>query len=227
MSWTLFGMFKFRDEKFINRPDGDWEAPLHLYLATPSFINQLWNTNTDSDIASTLFFINSAIDDSWCFVTYCIPRHFNSQEQKCTTLKPTDFGELYQCYLYNHIAKCLEMGGEVVLVFGSDAKAVFQELLWGDPINDPKRPCIVYNAVHLDVEVVTYYNSKLSRDNCYRRTREEIRHLIIYVPEPLAAGIPDTSTSNTMHKTVWTTQAGDLKSDQFSPFAIFLAAQPR
>jgi hypothetical protein len=201
-------MVRFRDEKFINRPDGDWEAPLHLYLPSPSFINQLWNTNPDSDIASTLFFINSAIDDAWCFVTYCFLRHFNREEQRCTSVKPTDFGELYQCYLHNHIPKCLEMGGEVVLVFGSDAKVAFQELLWEDSINDPKRPCIVYNSVLLDVEVVTYHNSKLSRDDSHRHTREEIRHLIIYVPEPLAVGISDASTSNMLHTTGWTTQAG-------------------
>jgi hypothetical protein len=167
----------------------------------------LWNISSDQDIASTLFYINCAIEDSWCFVTYCFPLRFHCEHHDVPSLKPTDFGELYQCYLDQHIPKCLEKGGEVVLVFGSDAKAAFQELLWEDPINDPTRPCIVYNSILLDVEVVTYHNSKLFAENKDGHAKEEIRHLVIYVSEPLEAGSPDASPGNTSYKTVWTIQA--------------------
>ena len=97
----------------------------------------------------------------------------------------TKFRELYEFYLKEHLPKCLEKGGKVALIFGKEAKAMFQDLLWEDPNDDAKRPKIMHRNVILDVEIVTNQNSKL-----YRRSHQqlgssdEIQHLLIYVPDP-------------------------------------------
>ena len=75
------------------------------------------------------------------------------------------------------------MGGQVILVFGNEAKEIFQQLLWEDPNKDPQRPNIIHGGVMLDVEIVTYYNSKLYRNPRQFHFHHDIRHLIIYVPD--------------------------------------------
>jgi hypothetical protein len=77
------------------------------------------------------------------------------------------------------------MGGEVVLVFGTEAKESFQELLWEEPNKDAQCPNIIHGKVLLDVEVVTYSNSKLVLKNPRsQHSPDDIRHVIIYVPDP-------------------------------------------
>jgi hypothetical protein len=120
------------------------------------------------------------------------------------------FGKLYELYLRQHLPKCLEKGGEVVLVFGKEAKAIFQELLWTDP-RIAERPTIVYGNVKLDVEIVTYKNSKLSRKAHRRVDNDLIRHLIIYVPDPcpFTSKITDFGeASDPVRYRDWAMQAG-------------------
>jgi len=164
-------------------PDGDWSAPLHLYLSSPAFVALSWSApSSESGVPSTLFFKNSGLDESWCFITYCFPRRLESSLDGAD-IGAMAFGKLYELYLRQYLPKCLEKGGEVVLVYGKEAKAIFQELLWTDP-RTAERPTIVYGNVKLDVEIVTYKNSKLSR-KAHRRVDDDlIRHLIIYVPDP-------------------------------------------
>jgi hypothetical protein len=118
------------------------------------------------------------------------------------------FGNLYQLYLRQYLPKCLEKGGEVVLVYGKEAKAIFQELLWTDPTT-AERPTIVYGNVKLDVEIVTYTNSKLSRGAHLRVDNELIRHLIIYVPDPcpFTSKITDFGCDSIRYRD-WAIQAG-------------------
>ena len=143
----------------------------------------------DSGVPSTPFFVNSGLEQAWCFITYCFPRRSEHEPFNLAggdyTIK--DFGQLYEFYLREHIPKCLEMGGEVVLVFGTEAKESFQELLWEGPNNckDAQCPNIIHGKVLLDVEVVTYSNSKLVLKNLgSRHSPDDIRHVIIYVPDP-------------------------------------------
>jgi hypothetical protein len=164
-------------------PDGNWSAPLHLYLSSPAFVALSWSApSSESGVPSTHFFKNSGLDESCCFVTYCFPRR-SEPHHDGADIGAMAFGELYELYLREHLPKCLEKGGEVVLVFGKEAKAIFQELLWTDP-RTAERPTIVYGNVKLDVEIVTYKNSKLSRRAHRRVGNDQIRHLIIYVPDP-------------------------------------------
>jgi hypothetical protein len=80
-----------------------------------------------------------------------------------------------------HLPRCLENGGEVILVFGKQAKSIFQGLLWENAVKDASRPSVVHQNVALDIEVVTPENSKL-----YAKTSRDtgICHLVIYAPHP-------------------------------------------
>lgn len=79
----------------------------------------------------------------------------------------------------------MEKGGEVALIFGKEAKAMFQDLLGEEPIEDATRPNVMHRNVTLDVEIVTNQNSKLSRRSHQQLdSSDEISHLFIYVPDP-------------------------------------------
>lgn len=195
MIWIPFGTLSI----FLlltGSPDGDWSAPLHLYLSSPTFVALSWSApSSESGVPSTLFFKNSGLDESWCFVTYCFPRRLEASLDGAD-IGAMAFGKLYELYLRQYLPKCLEMGGEVVLVFGKEAKSIFQQLLWTDP-RTAERPTIVYGNVKLDVEIVTFNNSKLSREHRWDG-HDRIRHLIIYVPDPspFTSKIPDFGEAN-------------------------------
>ncbi len=191
-----------------DRPDGDWRAPLHLYLSRPAFVAPSWNAfSGESGVPSTPFFINSGLEDSWCFVTYCFPRRSEpEQHNSADDLTTKEFGPLYEFYLREHIPKCLAVGGSVILVFGNEAKETFQELFWEDPNKVAERPNIIHGTVPLDVEIVTYSNSKLVRKSKNpRHLPDDIRHVVIYVPDPcpFIANIPVGTRDGDPIPTLW------------------------
>lgn len=91
---------------------------------------------------------------------------------------------LYEFYLREHLPKCLEMGGQVILVFGKEAKEIFQQLLWDSDVPNKvaHRPNITHGGLFLDIDIVTSCNSKLYRETRPSQCPDDIRHIIIYVP---------------------------------------------
>lgn len=205
-----YTILKSKHSTLIHRPDGDWRAPLHLYLSSPSFVTPSRNVpSAESGIPSTAFFINSRIDESWCFITYCFPRRSECQPRTLSDVNTKEFGLLYEFYLREHIPKCLKMGGQVILVFGDEAKEIFQQMLWDSdkPNKAAHCPHIIHGGVLLDVDIVTSSNSKL-----YRETRhDDIRHLIIYVPGdcPFVTNTPIQGKDNeSVQDTIWAMKTG-------------------
>ena len=96
----------------------------------------------------------------------------------------------------------------MVLVFGDEAKEIFQQLLWdSDKSNKAAhRPNIIHGGVVLDVDIVTSSNSKLYRETRHPHCHDDIRHLIIYVPGacPFVTNTPIPGKDNeSLQDTIW------------------------
>jgi hypothetical protein len=145
------------------------------------------------------YMISSGFDpgDSNIFAHDCYPRRCPILKGCRNTIRVKTFGiELYKNFMHRHVPKCLEMGGEVIVVFGQQAKMMFAELLWENGYVGPDCEVTVeHQGQTFGVQIVTYSNSLISKrpHRNYRLSGPisplgptTVRHLVIYAPHPAA-----------------------------------------
>ena len=104
----------------------------------------------------------------------------------------SDHPRLYSHFLSEHVTKSLASGGEVTLVFGIEAKAVFEEPEIRKGVSEVIKAKQRYKNVEIDAEIWVYEGmwSIFEASLHILEGNMIARRLLIYVPHPAALTYP-------------------------------------